>query len=60
MIRLYCWDAASKTASCPWPSHLTGTAAAVTGESVVWVDLEDPTAAEEEDVFGRFLAGPRR
>lgn len=55
MIRLYCWDGASRTAVCPWPSHLTGTAAAVTGGSVVWVDLEDPTPAEEEDVFRRFL-----
>ena len=55
MIRLYCWDAASGVTSCPWPGPLTGTAAQVTGDAVVWIDLENPTPEEEDDVLRRFL-----
>jgi magnesium transporter len=55
MIRLYCWDAASGVTSRPWPAHLTGTAAQVTGDAVVWIDLENPTPEEEEEVLRRFL-----
>jgi magnesium transporter len=35
--------------------QLPESAAAITGDEFVWVDLTDPTPEEEEAVFGRFL-----
>src|SRR5688572_9106366 len=55
MIRVYCWDPVSRSSRCPEPDQLPASAAAVTGDAGLWVDLEDPTPEEEERVFWQFL-----
>ncbi|MBA4063608.1 MAG: magnesium and cobalt transport protein CorA [Isosphaera sp.] len=55
MITVLHWDAAART--CCGRSHdeLPPTAAAADDDDVWWVDLSDPTPAEEEKVFRTFL-----
>jgi magnesium transporter len=56
MIRLYLWDPETKTGICPILPQLPVSAASVSGEAIVWVDLENPTPDEEAKVFGEFLS----
>lgn len=55
MIRVYRWDPETKTGSCVEQPDLPASVAAVTGEAVLWIDLHNPTPAEEEKVFKQFL-----
>ena len=52
MMSVYRWDHSAGWAAA---DRLPESAAEVAADQVVWVDLSDPTAEEEEAVFGRFL-----
>ncbi|QEL13956.1 magnesium/cobalt transporter CorA [Limnoglobus roseus] len=55
MIRVYRWDPSTKTGFCQERPDLPASAADVTGDAVVWIDLENPTPEEEAQVFEAFL-----
>jgi magnesium transporter len=55
MITVYRWDCTEGVCRRGGPESLPESAAAITGEDFVWVDLTGPTPEEEETVFGRFL-----
>jgi magnesium transporter len=53
MITVYRWD--GTTCHRNGAEHLPASAAAVSDNEVVWVEMTDPTPEEEELVFGRFF-----
>ncbi|MEQ1508235.1 MAG: magnesium and cobalt transport protein CorA, partial [Myxococcota bacterium] len=55
MIRVYRWEPDTDTAECPVSSDLPPGAVSISGESVIWIDLENPTPEEEDRVFKGFL-----
>jgi magnesium transporter len=55
MIRVYHWDPAAQTAHRHDGGELPATAVEVTGDAGLWVDLDNPTAEEEDRVFRQFL-----
>jgi magnesium transporter len=55
MLTVYRWDGTAGACRRGGAESLPESAAAVTGEEFVWVDLSDPTTEEEDTVFGRFL-----
>jgi magnesium transporter len=55
MIRALRWDPALGTGRTVGLADLPPTAAELKADDVVWIDLENPTPGEEEQVFGRFF-----
>ncbi|MBL8864388.1 MAG: magnesium/cobalt transporter CorA [Planctomycetia bacterium] len=55
MIRVYRWEPDTDAATCPVSAELPAGATALTGESMIWIDLENPTPEEEDRVFKGFL-----
>ncbi len=55
MIHPLRWDPAAHAARRLDPAELPAAHADLTGEDVVWIDLEDPTPEEEDRVFRRFF-----
>jgi magnesium transporter len=55
MIHVLRWNPATLSAAPADAAGLPATAAELTGEDTVWIDLEDPTPEEEERVFKQFL-----
>jgi magnesium transporter len=55
MITVYRWTCSDRTCERVEADQLPASAAEVTGEDVVWVDLAAPTPDEEQLVFERFL-----
>jgi magnesium transporter len=55
MIHVLRWDPATQTAASTGPDGLPASAAELTGEASVWIDLENPTPEEEDRVFKQFL-----
>jgi magnesium transporter len=55
MIHALRWDPAARAARRLDPAELPQSHAELTGEDVVWIDLEGPTPEEEDRVFRRFL-----
>ncbi len=56
MIRLFCWDPGAKTGVCSVQPELPPRAADVTGDAMLWIDLQNPTPEEETRVLKDFLA----
>lgn len=55
MLTAHRWNAATRAYEAVPPAALPATVAELPDDDVLWVDLTDPTADEEERVFGRFL-----
>jgi magnesium transporter len=55
MITVYRWTCSDRTCERVEANRLPASAADVTGEDVLWVDLAAPTPDEEQLVFERFL-----
>ena len=55
MIRVYRWEPDTDAGHCPVSPDLPPGAGSITGESVIWIDLENPTPEEEDRVFRGFL-----
>ncbi len=55
MIRIVRWNPASKSTEAAAMEQLPAKAAELPEDSVVWIDLDDPTPAEEECVLKSFL-----
>ena len=58
MLHILRWDAGTKKAELIGPDQLPPTDADL-GESVYWIDLDNPTPEEEERVLKRFHARAR-
>jgi magnesium transporter len=56
MITVHHWDAAARTCRERSPADLPATLAGLTSDDVWWLDLTNPSAEEEELVFGRVFA----
>src|SRR4051812_49246730 len=56
MIYAYRWDPAANACRPAGAADLPATHAELTGDDVLWVDLENPTPEEEDRVFKQFLA----
>jgi magnesium transporter len=55
MIHVLRWDPATHTGRRLEPTELPASHAELSGEDAVWIDLDNPTAEEEERVFRQFL-----
>ena len=55
MMTVFRWDCSEQTCRTVAPDQLPASAAAIAGDDSIWIDLSNPTADEEEAVFGRFL-----
>jgi magnesium transporter len=55
MIHVLRWDPAARCTTAGGPERLPASAAELTGEAAVWVDLENPTPEEEDRVLKQFL-----
>lgn len=55
MIRVFRWEPDTDADVCSVQADLPTGAMAVSGESMIWIDLENPTPEEEDRVFKGFL-----
>ena len=53
MITVYHWNGSA--CEHGGPDRLPESASSISGDEVIWVDMTNPTAEEEELVFGRFM-----
>lgn len=55
MIHVYRWDPAASACRTVGAAELPALYADLSGDDVLWIDLEDPTSEEEDRVFKQFL-----
>jgi magnesium transporter len=55
MLTIFRWDCQKSGGGMISADQLPATAAEVTGDDVVWIDLSDPSPEEEQRVFGQFI-----